>query len=468
MGGDTPIGRDRELAVLRGLAERAVAGSPVVALVAGDAGIGKSTLLAGFAAQADSFRVVTGSASESDGAPAFWPWRRALSLFATESGDNGLSRLVESAEDGATRNADRFATFAAVVDAVAATQQPVLVVLDDLHWADAGSIMLLTHLARELRTGRVMVVGALRVGELTARKEGAELVSAVARHHDGAYLELVGLEIPDIARQLTAVLGHEPATDVVADMQRRTGGNPLFVRELGRLMRTGEATAAPIAVRDAVRQHLAALHPEVRNLLATAAVAGMELDPAFLAAVTGHDPATVLELLDSARRIGVLAEAGPSTRHRFTHDLFRECLVLDLPISRAGELHLAIADQLEKVAGPDADTGVAHHRTAALPLGDHAAAAAAARRAGAVALRRLAFEDAAAAFERGLAADLPAALRSRCCSTQPGPITWHRTFPRPCSGARTSSSSPPGSTTRRRSPRQRCSQPNGPIPSGIR
>ncbi|WP_232667756.1 ATP-binding protein [Pseudonocardia sp. TRM90224] len=419
MGADTLVGRDRELAALHGLAEAAMSGAPVVALVAGEAGIGKSTLLSTFAAQS-GLRLVTGSASQSDGAPAFWPWRRVLDVLAAETSDARRSHpwdgeLDEMGTGGSASSQDRFAAFTAVADAVdaATADRPTLVVLDDLHWADAGSLTLLTHLARELRSGRVLIVGSLRPAELNARREGRELVSAVARHHPGAHLDLDGLGFDDISRQLEALLGTAPAPDVVGGVLRRTGGNPLFVRELGLLMRTGDASAvpAPTAVRDAVGEHLAALSMPCRELVAAAAVVGMEVDPALLAAVAELDVANVLEMLDEARRSGVLGEPSTAGRYRFAHDLFRECVALDMPVSRVATLHLRIAEQLGSARGIRRANEIAHHRLAALPMGDHTAAASAAREAAALALHRLAFEDAAAVLDRALAADVPAPTR---------------------------------------------------------
>ncbi|TCO56057.1 ATP-binding protein [Actinocrispum wychmicini] len=376
------VGRAGEFAALMDLLDRAGRGGTGFALVSGEPGMGKTRLMTelGRTAGSRGWTVRRGRASDEDGAPGFWLWRQVLE-FAT--GDAPVS-----AEQ-------RFAVFDRIGRSLAATPTPTLIVLDDLHWADAGSLALFEHLVRGQYDGRLMIVGGLRPAEFATRAHGNRLRALVGRHDNGVELRLTGLSTAEVG----ALLGNQPDAEAV---RARTLGNPLFVLEVGRL---AADEPLPEVIRDAIHQHLAVLDADCLRTLTTAAVMGSVIDVDALAMITDADVRTVLSHVDHAVAAGVL-----TSEREFQHDLFQEALRLDLSISDRSAIHLRVAECLPESRLAE----IARHRLAALPLGDAALACASARAAGHAALADLAFENAAGLFDRALAAapdDLPSAAR---------------------------------------------------------
>lgn len=375
------VGRVTEFAGLVALLDVAGRGSTAFALVSGEAGMGKSRLLAEFGrfAEGRGWTVRRGRASDEDGAPSFWLWHQVL-----ESLDFG----------GAPASAEqRFAMFEQIGRSLARESSPVLILLDDLHWADAGSLSLLEHLVQGQFDGRLLVVGAFRPAEFAARD--TRLRALVGRHENGAELRLTGLSTAEVGALL---LENRPDAEAV---RARTHGNPLFVLEIARL---GQLESLPDVIRDAIQQHLALLDPACLATLRVAAVMGSSVDVDALAEITGQDVPTVLTYVDKATAAGVLSSL------EFQHDLFRETLRLDLSTSDRSAIHLRIADHLPASRVAE----IARHRLAALPLGDAMLATTSAHTAGRAALANLAFEDAADLLDRALAVapdDLPSTTR---------------------------------------------------------
>jgi tetratricopeptide (TPR) repeat protein len=301
----------------------------------------------------------------------------------------------------------RFRLFDAVVSFLArlATERPVLVVLDDLHWADEESLRLLEFGSRHLAAHPVLLLGAYRdeeasppLGRLGAT---SELVS------------LSGLPRSDVAALMATLTGHPPPASVAADVWRRTGGNPFLVRELTRLLVAQEGyaigSAAPAGlldtVRDILERRLARLSQPCVELLTVAAVVGPDVRPEVLARVTDA-PDRLPGLLDEAVRARVLLPPGVLGPYRFSHDLFRDTILASLPTDHRARLHLAVAHALESLRQGGSTVHAAElaaHFAAAGPtaLGD-------AVRYGLLAAddatARLAFEEARAHYQRCLAA----------------------------------------------------------------
>jgi DNA-binding CsgD family transcriptional regulator len=402
------VGRVGEFAALAGLLDRAGAGRTGIALVSGEPGIGKTQLLAEFGRIAVSrgFTVARGRASDEEGAPAFWLWRQVVRSWA------GPAELPvpDFTADGPVTAEQRFTVFERFGQFLtnAAAHNGLVVLLDDLHWADAGSLSLLAHLVRQQPEGRLLIVGCARPVELAALPLGPELRTLIGRYENGALLELSGLSTAEVGALLTSLLGERPEADVIDVVRGRTRGNPLFVQEVSRLLASGRSPAGsvPEVIRSAIHEHLAGLSEDCRRTLTIAALIGSELDVNTLAALTGTSVQTVLAHVDQAQQASVV-----TPELAFHHDLFRETLQLDMPGAQRAATHLQVAEHL---AGTGRILEIARHRLAALPLGDATLASSTAQAAGHEALAGLAFENAVELFDKAYAVapvGLPAARR---------------------------------------------------------
>jgi predicted ATPase len=271
--------------------------------------------------------------------------------------------------------------------------RPVLVVLDDLHWADEPSLRLLGFLARALAAESVALLGAYRDTEASP-----ELLKIAGQAQQ---LALAGLTPDDIGALARDLAGTAVPAQVTAQLWQRSGGNPFFVRELIRLLQAHgswhQPAQIPASVAETLRRRLARLSTECIRLLEWAAIAGRDVDVALLAhgAAVGHELAA-LSLLDEARQAGVIAGTSPP---RFTHDLYRETILDGLSTSARTAINLSVGRALQTRSGPAAR--VAAHLLAAGPQARQDAleySLLAAREANA----RLGHEDACAYYLRAL------------------------------------------------------------------
>ncbi|WP_129337660.1 ATP-binding protein [Cellulomonas endophytica] len=420
------VGRDVELGRLRGAAAAALAGTATFVLVEGDPGIGKTRLLEELARTcAPVAAVAWGRCSEPGTAPDYWPWlevlRAVVAAGLVPDPPPALAPLLGGpAAPGdpgvaAPREDRRFGVLQAAVDVLrdAARGRPVVLLLEDLHWADPASAELLEHLAVRLHDAPVLVVATLRELELGRDDAVVRAVGAVVRR-SGLRLHLAGMTATATATLADAAAGDAVPPAVAAAVHRRAEGNPFFVAELTRLLAgTGrlddpaavDRAEVPAGVRDVVRSRLSVLPEETRRLLEVAAVAGREVDLALLVRAAGVDLDTCLDRLEPAVAARVLVPVVESPgRHRFAHALVREAALADLPSVRAARWHVRVADALRATVGwEDAAQVVADHLWQAAPLVGAARAAQALEEAAEVALRRTAYEAAQSQLERALA-----------------------------------------------------------------
>jgi tetratricopeptide (TPR) repeat protein len=402
------VGRDRPIAELRTLVEAALASRGGVVTLTGDAGIGKTTLATAAADHAEQrgAAVVWGTCWE--GAPPFWPWLEALAALGVEAalGDAGPpGRPVPQVA--------RFERFHAVSGGLleAAARRPLVVVLDDLHWADPASVELASFHARRARRSRQLLVATYRDVEVAP---GGPLAGPIARlEAEGRTLPLGGLDPPAVAQLLAAVTGGPPDPELGTSVHRRTGGNPFLVQQVARLLAAHpDAAAVPHGVRDAIRRRLAALGDPAVGLLEAASVLGPDLRPDVLARVTGEPVGAVQARLGQAAAARVVVapadELGP---WRFAHDLFREVLYGQLDPAARARLHLAAAAALEAARRAGAEVRpaeLAGHFLRTVDQGGQVPPADAARAVGYCELAAqeaaavLADEDAAGHFRRAL------------------------------------------------------------------
>jgi tetratricopeptide (TPR) repeat protein len=353
--------RHEVLARLCRRADEALRGTGGLVVVTGEGGIGKTTALAAVAAHVRGRAQVRWGAGVP-GAPGYWPWREAL---------RGFDAAAQLAADASAEGADTFRLFEDVTAAVLDAGEPVVLLLDDLHWADPASIRLLEFLTRRLVAAPVLVVAASRDPDLTT---GATAVP------------LAGLSPDEVGELLAATLGAAVPPDEVARLMRMTGGNPFFVRQLALLW--PDVGAVPAGIAAVLERRLASLPAVAAGLLGVASVFP---GPIPAAAIDGrHGLAEVL-------RAGVLTGSGT---YAFCHDLFRTyCYERLDPDTRAAH-HDAVA------ALPGAPADTAYH----LLRGVRPAAAVPYLRSGAEdATRRMAYDEAVGHRERILALEPPRA-----------------------------------------------------------
>ncbi|NEK57028.1 AAA family ATPase [Geodermatophilus sabuli] len=347
------VGRVAELRLLLDVADGARAGASVV-WVAGEAGAGKTTLVEAAADElrGRGWRVAWGRCPEVDGAPPAWPWSEIVR--ALDGGD-----LVE----GSAPNAFWLSRSLAEQVRTATHRSPVALVLDDVHRADELTLQLLRQVVDQLSGDPVLVLATFRDTEdgdaLAATR--AALAGASARH-----LSLTGLDDAGVA-VLAADHGLDDVSpDVIGLLRERTGGNPLFLRELTKLIvaegRAAARTSVPAGVREVLRRRVGRLPGPAVTALRQAAVLGRDVDVDLLAAVAGRDPDELLDALETAVLAGLLDEPAPG-RVRFTHALVRDTLYEDTPLMRRARVHAAALSVLEAQGGADAAT-LAHHAVA--------------------------------------------------------------------------------------------------------
>jgi DNA-binding CsgD family transcriptional regulator/tetratricopeptide (TPR) repeat protein len=401
MVGGRFVGRQRELALLRDRVQAALDGHGQVVLLAGEPGVGKSRLAEENAAHASDLGMACGHgrASQDEGSPPYWVFRRLVrGLSAPGVPAPELGALVPSTPG----TPERFGLFEAVTEFLVRVAEPdgLLVLLDDLQWADPASLQLLVHLATSVRNSRMLVVACYRDTEIGDRLRAtlAELAGEPVVTRVG----MAGLTEPEVAAQLAGVTGRPVPDPVATAVWRRTRGNPFFVRELGGLLvdsPDGGHRDLPVGVRDAVRGRLARLSPGCRAVVCAAGVLGSELDAAGIAAATGRELEQVLDAVDEASAAGVVVSG------RFAHDLIREVAWREVPTVERHALHRRMADHLSGLADAESRAGaIAFHHLEALPAGDASAAVRWAERAAEQAMAQLAWEEADALYERALAA----------------------------------------------------------------
>src|SRR5689334_5814959 len=349
------------------------------------------TAAAGFA-ESRGVRVGWGWGWPGEGAPGYWPWVQVMRMLGLDipwpAQDSG--QPVRDAPDS-----ERFRLFDEVTSLLLAESriQPLLLLLDDLQWADQPSQLLLDFLARRLPAGAVAVVGGYRD---TEPAPGPALAALAART---AVLPLTGLGPDAVGALVAGVVGEQRAAEVAAGVHRRTGGNPFFVQQVSWLLHSGQ-DGIPPGVHEALELRFAALPAAAAATLRTAAVIGQMFSADLVARAAGQRPGAVAEALAAAVRARVVSPDGTGS-YRFAHDLFREYAYGQLPAAERAGLHQRIGQALAQ----DRDVPVAEiarHFVHADPASPQARrySIAAARDAAA----RLAYEEAVRHWEHAVAA----------------------------------------------------------------
>ncbi len=401
------IGRDAELAELSTLWSLAGA-DPVsdgpsaraarVVVLAGDAGIGKTSLAAELARRAhqDGAVVLAGRAPEEGLAP-YQPFLEALShYFATADLDDirgalhehgpELSRLVPELRHRAPDlpappgepEGERYRLFESVIGLLSSVAEhaPILLVLDDLQWADRPTLLLLRHLARSPRPGRLLVLLAFRTEAATEVLHG--FLSELGRDRLSTQLDIRGLSQRDTAELVRVRAGEMPSSAFARRIHRETEGNPFFVEEIVRNLvaagvRVGAATASelqrfelPEGVKRMVARRMDTLDPRTIEWLRVASVAGRDFDAELLEELLEFDEEEFLTALEEALAAGLLLEqVTASGRYSFSHALIREALYEGMSEPRRARLHRRVGEALEGAAQPQLSALALHFTRAA-------------------------------------------------------------------------------------------------------
>lgn len=360
---DRMVGRDAELAAIVQRLERAAGGDPGVVVLAGDAGVGKTRLVTEVAARAsrDGWTVLTGACAESStGAATLALLADLLRQLAREQGDDALTRLLAGSgrwlaplmpeieidtvdlEDGS--EAQVLVAFHRLLGDLA-VQQPVLLVLEDLHWADALTRDLLTQLATRLHDERLAVVATVRIDDVGWRHPLRPWLAELIRRPSVTQVDLGPLDGDALTAHLAALAGDDHGLDLPA-IAARADGNPFFAEQL---LAAGNLDRLPRSLEDVLRLRLERLPGDAQQLLGEVAVLGATVDPALLEAATGLDRPAIGPAVRAALDEGVLVleRAGYALRHALLREVARDRLV---PSERV-VVHAAAAAALEADPG---------------------------------------------------------------------------------------------------------------------
>ncbi len=444
------IGRLDELRILTDAYKRvATDGGREVVLVAGEAGVGKSTLAAAAAGMAfDEGAVVMFGHCEEDLASPYQFFAEALGHYVKHASHERLETHVRPyASDllhvlpsvstllpglPATRATDadteRYLLFSAVVGMVThvSRSQPVVFVFDDVQWADRGSLMLLRHLAAAEQIPRVLILATYRDSELMYADSLRDTLGALRRHSGVQRIDLGGLNDDEVVSYFEAASGQvldDRGLDLARSVYRETDGNPFFVGEVLRhLAESGviyrdddgrwtvvddlEDSALPDSVREVIGGRVVRLGRDAERVLSLAAVIGREFDLELLSHAAGISDDDVLDLLDGAVGAALVRDLPDRPgRFQFTHALIQHTLYQDLRTTRRAQAHRQVAQALEDLESDASDARVgelARHWVAAIQPTDLAKAISYSRRAGDVALAALAPADAVRFYSQAL------------------------------------------------------------------
>jgi DNA-binding CsgD family transcriptional regulator/tetratricopeptide (TPR) repeat protein len=412
------IGRAAELAQLEELIDQATRGEPGFALIGGESGVGKSRLIDEFAtrAAAAGARVIAGDCIDlGDAELPYTPLVGALRAIDGEElaqllprGARDLAPLLpqiesEGADLGPASLAQGrlFEMLLGLLGGLAA-ERPLVLTIEDAHWADPSTRDFLSFLIRNRRREQLVVAVTYRTDELHRRHPLRAFLAEADRMRTVTRMTLGRFTREEIAEQLTGILGRPPAPQLVEDLFRRAEGNPFFTEEL---IAAGGGRAdgrLPENVRDALMVRIEALGSDAEAVLRVAAVAGARVRHALLEAAAPLDRDTLLGGVREAVANHVLLQEHDSDVYRFRHALLREALADDLLPGERGPLHATIgralaADPSLSASGRSVAAELASHWSAAHDL---PAAFAASIQAGEEAERMAAFAEAGAHFER--------------------------------------------------------------------
>jgi tetratricopeptide (TPR) repeat protein len=433
------VGRDSEIEQMTRAWDQACAGRRRLLLLAGEPGIGKTRLAMEFARHcaARQATVLAGRSDEEALVP-YQPFAEALTWYARVCPERELRAILNGIDDRAelgrivlelTRRipelrtlpksgaeGERHRLFDAIdaLFAAASSVHPIVLVLDDVHWADQPTLLLLKHLMRSMRTAALCIVVTYRDSELRRTHPLAEILADLRRDESVTRLSLRGLTATDVQGLAPSIAGQAVPPTLAEIVVEGAGGNPFFIGEVLRHWRETDAFAhshdhislgLPEGVKEVIGRRLSRLSEEANRALALAAVIGREFDVELLIALGDLPEDRLLDAIDEAVRAQLIAEVAGRSRLTFRHALIRETLYDELLSARRLRLHRRVAEAIEaqtrgRANPPLAD--LAYHYSQAASAGTADKAIEYAIRAGERASELLAYEEAARMYDLAL------------------------------------------------------------------
>lgn len=403
-------------------------------MLAGEPGIGKTSLAQEFCSEAKlaGHSVAWSRCWEGEGSPPYWPWIQLIRECLCSLGPSAAAALLQSSGEyvrnllpefgspagspsaimpppavGDRAPSERFHLFESLANFFrkVATTAPLILVVEDIHAADADSLRALLFVARELSHSPILMIATFRDVEARLSAANADLFSKLGR--EGQRIDLPRLSEDEVA-ELVAHSDPPSSADLAHVLYRATEGNPLFLEEVLRLLKSERAsdsierirqgTAIPDGIREIVRARLGPLSERAKNILSVAAVFGRHFDVALLSKVSRPEPSMVLESLDEAIAYGLVREVPDiAARYQFNQAMVADTIAEGLARSRPLDLHRQIAEHLEQILqGEPAPVlaKIAHHYMKALPLASAAKAIDYSIRAAHRALNLFAYDEA--------------------------------------------------------------------------
>ena len=437
------VGREEQLEALHRALEDSLSGKGRVLLLVGEPGIGKtrtSEELTTYARMRGA-QVLWGRCYEGDGAPSYWPWVQIIRSYVH---DRDPKELISEMGPGAADIAEvvsevrehlpglppppvleadqaRFRLFDSITTFLknASHRQPIVLVLDDLHWSDRPSLLLLEFLARELDSSRILVIGTYRDVEVGRQHPLEQTVAELARMQRAERVLLRGLTLDDVSRFVELTSGRSSPAALNEAVYRETEGNPFFVHEVVRLLQadgrldhpeavTSWSVEIPQGVRQVIGRRLDALSEDCNRLLTVASAIGRDFELRVLARVAELEEEDALEVVEHAEDARVIGEVEESAGwYRFSHALVRETLYEEIRTTRRVRLHRRIAEVLEERYAGRLEphlAELAYHYCEAASGGDVDKAVEYAELAARRAAESLAFEETANHYDRALIA----------------------------------------------------------------
>ena len=438
------VGRQREMGELKAALEGALSGRGRVVMLVGEPGIGKTHTARELAAYAETrgTQVLWGWCYEEEGAPPYWPWVQPIRFYVQQQHPEqlrsemgpGAADIAEIVSEVREKLPDlepppaleperaRFRLFDSITTFLknAAESRPLMLVLDDLHWADKPSLLLLDFLARQLTGSRILVVGCYRDVELSRQHPLSEALGQLSRLPLFQRNLLRGLNQPDTESFVETTAGIRPSPELVDAIYAHTEGNPFFITEMMRLLsERGELTATklggpegiriPEGVREVIGQRLNRLSELCNQVLTTGSIIGREFEFKLLITLSGgNTEEQLLKALDEALDAHLIEESPGGVEHyQFSHSLIQQTLSGELSASRRVRLHARIGEALEELYRDDIQfhaEELAYNYSEAEALTGTEKLVRYSTMAGERALATFAWEDAQVHFQRGLAA----------------------------------------------------------------
>jgi len=440
------VGRHREMAELKAALEGALMGQGSLVMVVGEPGIGKTRTaeeLASVARQRGA-QVLWGRCPEERGAPTYWPWVQAIRSYVLEQEPDtlrlqmgiGASDIAQIVPEVQERLPDlmpsppvddpeqaRFRLFDSITTFLkrASQEQPLLLILDNLHWADPTSLRLLEFVAPELATARVLLLGTYRDVDISWSHPFFRTLGELTRQRLYQRVLLRGLSRDEVGQMMEDVGGVALPQELVATVHQQTEGTPLFVREVVRLL-TEEGLLAPErlsdlkdwdfrlpeGIREVIGRRVNRLSGHCNEVLTVASIIGRVFGIGLLEQIVQQPQEQLLEVLEEAWAAKIIEELpSPMGHYQFSHGLIQQTLTAELSTTRKVHLHARIAQSLEELYGVDAPAHaaeLAYHFAEAEAVAGTEKLVRYLHLSGERALATYAYEEALAHFHRALAA----------------------------------------------------------------